>query len=288
MSKPIPRILSIAGSDSGGGAGIQADIKTASALGAYAMTAITAVTAQDTTGVHAVQLMSPELVRAQIVACLSDVGADAIRIGMLGSAQIVSVVAGVLRDHAASIPIVLDPVIASTSGTALLDADGVKLLRDELIPLSALVTPNLPETDILLGPGASQDPEAAGRAFLALGAGASLIKGGHGEGEALVDVLVTPEGTGHFPHARRITRQTHGTGCTLATAIAVGLAEDMTMCAAVGRAVAFVQHAMAAAPGFGRGNGPLDHAFRLRPGWVECEVAHVHWTWVQKNGSRNE
>ena len=145
------RLLAIAGSDSSGGAGIQADIKTATALGAYAMTAITAVTAQDTTGVHAVQLMPPDLVIAQIRACLDDIGADAIKIGMLGSGEIAAAVVETLRAHAAGVPIVLDPVLASTSGTPLLDETGVKILREYLIPLSALVTPNIPEAELLTG-----------------------------------------------------------------------------------------------------------------------------------------
>jgi hydroxymethylpyrimidine/phosphomethylpyrimidine kinase len=152
------RILSIAGSDSGGGAGIQADIKTACALGAYAMTAVTAVTAQDTTGVVMLQLMPPELVRAQIRACLEDIGADAIKIGMLGSGDIAAVVAEALHDFAASIPIVLDTVLVSTSGTALLDEAGEAILRERLVPLATIVTPNLPEAQRLTGIDAARDP----------------------------------------------------------------------------------------------------------------------------------
>lgn len=261
-----PRILSIAGSDSGGGAGIQADIKTAAALGAYAMTAITAVTAQDSEAVHAVALMPPQLVRKQIEACLDDIGADAIKIGMLGSADIALAVAHALRTIAASVPVVLDPVLVSTSGTMLLDAAGIAVLRDHLLPLAAVVTPNIPEAKTLTGLDASVDAEAAGEALLALGAKAALVKGGHGFGDMLVDTLVSAQGLGTYAHRRRDTRHTHGTGCTLATAIAVGLAQGRELADAVARAEAFVQRAIAGAPGFGRGRGPLDHLCDRAPG----------------------
>ena len=258
------RLLAIAGSDSSGGAGIQADIKTATALGAYAMTAITAVTAQDTTGVHAVELMPPDLVAAQIRACLDDIGADVIKIGMLGSAEIARAVAEVLHAKAAGIPIVLDPVLASTSGTALLDEAGVKVLREHLIPLSALVTPNLPEAEMLTGVSCADDAgiRRAGESFLAMGAKAVLIKGGHGRGEQLVDTLITPEGRDAFAFPRIDTPHTHGTGCTYATAIAVGLAEGRDLEDAIVRAVHYLRSAIETAPGLGRGHGPLNHRAR--------------------------
>jgi len=261
LTRTPPRILSIAGSDSGGGAGIQADIKTATALGAYAMTAITAVTAQDTADVHAVQLMSPELVAVQIVACLDDIGADAIKIGMLGSAAIASAVADVLHENVANIPIVLDPVLASTSGTPLLDEEGVKVLREKLIPLVALVTPNIPEAEALTGVACSDanTMRRAGEALIALGAKAALVKGGHGAGEALVDMLVTPRGHEAFSFPRIDTPHTHGTGCTYATAIAVGLAEGRPLSECVARAIHYLRNAIETAPGFGRGHGPLNH-----------------------------
>ena len=257
----IPRVLAIAGSDSSGGAGIQADIKTATALGAYAMTAITAVTAQDTTGVHAVHLMPPDLVVAQIRACLDDIGADAIKIGMLGSAEIADAVAETLRSYAPGIPIVLDPVLASTSGTPLVDEAGVKILRGHLIPLSTLVTPNIPEAELLTNAECSDDAgiTRAGEAFLAMGAKAVLIKGGHGRGEQLVDTLITREGRDAFAFPRIDTPHTHGTGCTYATAIAVGLAEGRELEAAVTRAVHYLRSAIETAPGLGRGHGPLNH-----------------------------
>jgi len=259
LSGHPPRILSIAGSDSSGGAGIQADIKTATALGAYAMTAITAITAQDTSGVYAVQLIPPDLVRAQILACLNDIGADAIKIGMLGSGKIARVVAETLHEIAPSVPVVLDPVLASTSGTSLLNDDGETVLREELIPLAAIVTPNIPEAQRLTSIDAAADPERAGRALLAMGARASLIKGGHGFGDMLVDTLVSSDGLATFAHARHDTRHTHGTGCTLSTVIACGLALGLALPEAVARAHAYVQEAIRAAPGLGAGHGPLGH-----------------------------
>jgi hydroxymethylpyrimidine/phosphomethylpyrimidine kinase len=257
----IPRLLAIAGSDSSGGAGIQADIKTATALGAYAMTAITAVTAQDTTGVHAVQLMPPDLVIAQIRACLDDIGADAIKIGMLGSAEIAAAVVETLRAHAASVPIVLDPVLTSTSGTPLLDDAGLKILREYLTPLSTLVTPNIPEAELLTEIRCADDAgiRRAGDALLAMGAKAVLIKGGHGRGENLVDTLITREGREAFAFPRIDTQHTHGTGCTYATAIAVGLAEGRGLEDAITRAVHYLRSAIETAPGLGRGHGPLNH-----------------------------
>lgn len=258
MTEKIPRILSIAGSDSSGGAGIQADIKTATVLGAYAMTAITAVTAQDSQGLRSVALMAPALVKQQIEACLGDIGADAIKIGMLGSGAIAEAVAAALREMAPSVPIVLDPVLMSTSGTALLDEDGERVLRDALVPLAALITPNIPEATRLGGVDAAANAEAAAQALLDLGAKAALVKGGHGFGDMLVDTLLTRAALHTFGHVRRDTRHTHGTGCTLATAIAVGLAQGRDLVDAVTRAEAFVQRAIMSAPGFGRGRGPLD------------------------------
>ncbi len=259
--KRLPRVLSIAGSDSCGGAGIQADLKTATALGAYAMTAITAVTVQDTKGVQETHLLPEGIVRAQILACLDDIGADAIKIGMLGSARIASAVADSLREYALSIPVVLDPVLASTSGTALLDEMGIRILRERLIPLATLVTPNLPEAELLTGIACNDASGArrAGEALVAMGAKAALVKGGHRQDQMLVDMLV---GTGtimEIEHPRSPTPHTHGTGCTYAAAIAVGLAERRNLAEAVTRAHDFVYGAIMSAPGFGRGHGPLNH-----------------------------
>lgn len=241
------RILIIAGSDSSGGAGIQADIKTASAFGAYAMTAITAVTAQDTTGVHAVHPIPPEIVRRQIRACLDDIGADAIKTGMLGSAELVEVVADTLARHAKNIPLVVDPVIESTSGTVFLKDDAIDVVKRRLIPLATLVTPN--------------DLEAR-RLVLDIAGTAVLIKGGHREdARGVVDVLMQPGG-GHreFISTRLNVTSTHGTGCALATAIASGLGEGMPLLDAIERARVYVHEAIRTAPGFGRGQGPLNFA----------------------------
>jgi hydroxymethylpyrimidine/phosphomethylpyrimidine kinase len=258
VTKPA-RLLSIAGSDSGGGAGIQADIKTASALGVYAMTAITAVTAQDTTGIGAVHPIPPAVVRAQIARCLADIGADAIKIGMLGAAAIAREVAAALPR---GIPLVVDPILASSSGTALADGGVIEVLKADLFPRATLITPNLPETEALCG-FALADPEdvlRAGEMLLSLGPDAVLIKGGHGSEATITDVLFTLDTPPRLFFAPRIeTRHTHGTGCTLATAIACGLAQGLPLTDAIARAHAFVQNAIATAPGFGHGSGPLNH-----------------------------
>jgi hydroxymethylpyrimidine/phosphomethylpyrimidine kinase len=256
-----PRILIIAGSDSSGGAGIQADIKTASAFGVYAMTAVTAVTVQDTRGVRAIHPIPVKIVREQIEACLSDIGADAIKIGMLGSKAIVGAVADALEKHGRRIPMVLDPAMVSTSGAALLARNAVAALKARLIPLATLVTPNIPEAQALTAMRGSHRGEAerSGRALMALGAGAALIKGGHATRATIDDVLVWPGGVEIYAFPRLKTRHTHGTGCTLATAIACGLAKGESLPLAVGRAREFVQAAIATAPGLGRGHGPLNH-----------------------------
>ena len=260
MSAGKPRLLIISGSDSGGGAGLQADIKTACAFGVYAMTAVTAVTVQDTRRVHAVQLMKPEIVAAQIAVCLKDIGADAIKIGMLGNAAIVRAVAAALKKHARDIPIVLDPVMVSTSGASLLDARGAEALKRDLFPLAAVVTPNLPEARALAGLRGSgrKDVESAARKLIAMGAQAALIKGGHSTRATLDDVLVWKGGVEIYAFPRLQTRHTHGTGCTLSTAIACGLAKGESLPLATGRAREFVQAAIETAPGLGKGHGPLN------------------------------
>ena len=261
---PTPRrLLVIAGSDSSAGAGIQADIKTAQAFGVYATTAVTAVTAQDTTGVHAVHLVSARLVGEQIACCLADIGADAIKIGMLGSGEIAVAVADVLERHAPGIPLVLDPVLVSTSGMSLLDKRGVAVLKSRLFPMATVVTPNLLEAESLSGlknaGGHREFVRAACNRLRTMGAGAVLIKGGHTAGDTIEDVLVSGGGEDVFAFPRLDVRHTHGTGCTLATAIACGLAEGLSLPLAVGRAREFVQRAMATAPGLGNGHGPLNH-----------------------------
>jgi hydroxymethylpyrimidine/phosphomethylpyrimidine kinase len=249
------RVLVIAGSDCSAGAGIQADIKTAQAFGCYAQTAVTAVTVQDTRRVHAIHAVPLEIVVAQIEACLGDIGADAIKIGMLGSAKLVKAVAAALKE--VRIPIVLDPVMASTSGKEFLGDKAVAALKGYLLPLATLVTPNLPETRRLTG---KRDTEGAARALIAMGARAALIKGGHATNATVDDVLVWKGGVETYAFPRLKTRHTHGTGCTLSTAIACGLAQNLSLPLSVGRAREYVQHALETAPGLGKGQGPLNHS----------------------------
>lgn len=253
------RLLIIAGSDSSAGAGLQADLKTAQAFNVYAQTVVTAVTAQDTRGVHAIQIMPPELVRAQIDAALNDIGADAIKIGMLGSAAVAAAVADALKKN--DLPLVLDPVLVSSSGTCLLDEAGVEILKSRLLPRATLVTPNLPESQALTGilPRTDEEYRRAADYFLALGCAHVLFKDGHGEGQTVRDVLVEGAALTPFVASRQDTRHTHGTGCTLATAIACGLAEGTALAPAVLRAQNYLQQAIRNAPGLGGGAGPLNH-----------------------------
>ncbi len=255
------RLLIIAGSDSGGGAGLQADIKTASAFHTYAMTAVTAVTVQNTEGVSGIHAVPPAIVAAQIVACLSDIGADAIKIGMLGSAATVKAVADTLARHAKRIPIVLDPVMVAKGGSKLLTTPAAAALKKHLLPLATIVTPNLPEMHTLTGVKGekTKDVERACRLLMAAGAKAALVKGGHSTGATVDDVLVWAKGVEVFAFPRLKTKHTHGTGCTLSTAIACGLARGDSLPLAAGRAREFVQKAIETAPGLGRGHGPLNH-----------------------------
>jgi hydroxymethylpyrimidine/phosphomethylpyrimidine kinase len=258
----MKRVLTIAGSDSGGGAGIEADIKTISALGAYACTSITAVTAQNTLGVAGVQFMPAEFVALSIKTVLEDIGADAIKLGMLGNAAIIEAVAAALPR---GVPLMLDPVMVATSGAVLLPDDAIAAMVSLLLPLATIITPNLPEAAKLTGlPVETQDQRiAAGVALRARGANAVLIKGGHGTGEMLTDYLITAEGVEPITLPRLPTRHTHGTGCTLAAAIATGLAQGMALPAAVHRARRYLQAAIETAPGFGAGHGPVNHLVRL-------------------------
>ncbi len=255
------RVLVIAGSDSGGGAGIQADIKTITALGGYAATAITALTAQDTFGVNGVHAVPPAFVRAQMRAVLDDIGADAVKTGMLGDAAMIGAICDELAPLAGNVPVVVDPVMVAKGGARLLEEAAVETLLRRLLPLAAVLTPNLPEAQALLG--YSVDAAAMGEAaeaLRALGAAAVLLKGGHLPGDEVVDVLATSAGTAWFRAPRIATSSTHGTGCTLASAIAAGLAQGMALHHAVARARAYVRAALATAPGFGGGHGPLNHA----------------------------
>jgi hydroxymethylpyrimidine/phosphomethylpyrimidine kinase len=258
------RVLTIAGSDSGGGAGIEADVKTISALGAYACTTITALTAQNTLGVAGVHAVPADFVRLSIKTVLADIGADAIKLGMLVNADIIRAVAETVPND---IPLVLDPVMVATSGAVLLPDAAIEAMRTLLLPRASIVTPNLPEAQKLTALPVGTEPEriAAGRALLARGARAALIKGGHGDGDTLTDYLVTPDGVEHITLPRLATRNTHGTGCTLASAIATGLAQGMTLPDAVRRARAYLHEAIRTAPGFGAGHGPVNHLVASPP-----------------------
>jgi hydroxymethylpyrimidine/phosphomethylpyrimidine kinase len=260
------RVLIVAGSDSGGGAGIQADIKAVTMQDAYAATAITALTAQNTEGVFAVLPIPPEFVRRQIEVVLADIGADAIKTGMLHDEPVIAAIAAALQEYAPDIPLVVDPVMVAKGGARLIEENAIAALKSLLIARAAVVTPNLVEAEILAGRTiASLDEmrQAAGE-LLALGCRAVLLKGGHLPGATVWDVLATQAGVRIWESPRLDTRHTHGTGCTLASALAAGLAQDLDVERAVERARDYVRRAIASAPGFGRGHGPLDHAHPLR------------------------
>lgn len=266
LGRMLPRVLIIAGSDSGGGAGIQADIKTVTLLGGYASTAITALTAQNTLGVSDVSGVDAGFVREQIRVVLDDIGADAVKIGMLFSREIVRAVAAELESRATTIPVILDPVMVAKGGAPLLEKDARSMLIERLFPIAALVTPNVPEAELLTGRTA-HDPDDLPRLaerLLTLGPAAVLVKGGHLEGDTVVDLLRTLDGAEErFEGPRVLTRSSHGTGCTLASAIATGVAEGLTLSSAIARARRFVLRALETAPGLGQGHGPLNHGFRL-------------------------
>jgi hydroxymethylpyrimidine/phosphomethylpyrimidine kinase len=262
--KPRGRVLIIAGSDSGGGAGIQADIKAITALGGYAATAVTAVTVQNTRGVFGVHPIPLDVVAAQARVVLEDIGADALKTGMLGSSEVVALVAELLDEVAA--PAVIDPVMVAKGGEPLLAAEAVEAVRSLLVPRAVLLTPNAPEAEALTGLTVDDEDglRRAGERLLALGARAVLMKGGHLGGERVVDLLMDGHGAHRFESARFPGGHTHGTGCTLASACAAGLAQGMTLSVAVERAHAYTAEAIRRAPGLGRGHGPLDHAWTLR------------------------
>jgi len=266
----IPVGLTIAGSDSGAGAGIQADLKTFAALGVYGVTVITAVTAQNTIGVRAVQEIDPENVLAQIDAVAEDFSIGALKTGMLSSAAIVEVVADAIRRHELG-PLVVDPVMIAKSGDRLLRADAVEALRRDLLPLAAVVTPNIPEAEVLAGRAihSRNDRLAAARAILQLGARAVIIKGGHADDDPILDLLIDQNGV-HEYRARRVnTTSTHGTGCTFSAAITAALARGQNLPAAVAQARDYVSRALVEAPGLGRGHGPMHH-------FPVVEAGHVH------------
>ena len=264
------RVLIIAGSDSGGGAGIQADIKTVTVLGGYAATAITAVTVQNTLGVSAIHDVPDAIIAAQIEAVLSDIGADAIKTGMLHKASVIHAVADALAPYP-DIPLILDPVMVAKGGAPLLQQEAVAALKERLIPRALLITPNVPEAEALLQVAGCtlQDADKkqmaeAAQKLLTLGSRAVFLKGGHLSGSEVTDVLMNtcnlqPETCNYYISPRIDTRHTHGTGCTLASAIAASIAQGMGLQAACARAHDYVHRAILAAPGLGKGHGPLGH-----------------------------
>ena len=264
----IPIALTIAGSDSSGGAGIQADLKTFSAFGVYGASVLTALTAQNTRGVAAVEPVPPSFVLAQMEAVLSDLEVGAVKTGMLANAAIVQAVAGRLRADPGR-PLVVDPVMVATSGDLLLELDAIEALKRELFPLALLITPNMPEAARLLDTReAASETEAVAQAeaLLALGCRAVLLKGGHGSGDTAVDILCDAGGIERLERPRVDTRHTHGTGCTLSAAIAALLAQGVGLREAVGRAKTYVWQALHAGRdlGVGHGNGPVDHLYAIR------------------------
>jgi hydroxymethylpyrimidine/phosphomethylpyrimidine kinase len=264
---PRGRVLIVAGSDSGGGAGIQADIKTVTALGGYAATAITALTAQNTQGVFGVHAVPPDFIRLQMRLVLDDIGADCLKTGMLHSAEVIAAVVEVVADRAPRTPLVVDPVMAAKGGASLLEPAAVDAVKRRLLPRATVITPNIPEAEALLGAriASAADMERAVKALLALGPQAALLKGGHMPGPEIRDVLATAGGRVTTFTAPRIdTRHTHGTGCTLASAIATGLAQNLSLVDAVARARDYVHEAIRRAPGLGKGHGPLDHGHTVR------------------------
>lgn len=264
MNEHVPRALTIAGSDSGGGAGIQADLKTFSALGVYGLSAITAITAQNTEGVRAAVDVAPQMIEEQIDAVMEDIGADAAKTGMLSSAVIVSTVARSVRKW--RLHVVVDPVMRSTSGTSLLQPDAAATLCSELLPLAEVVTPNIPEAEVLAGGRHIETLDAmreAAQAIHALGPRHVVVTGGHASGEP-VDVYFDGDQFVEFSGERIQTRHTHGTGCTFSAAIAAYLAQGLSVCEAVGEAKLYIINALRHAPGLGHGYGPLEHFWRYK------------------------
>jgi hydroxymethylpyrimidine/phosphomethylpyrimidine kinase len=258
MSQPV--VLTIAGSDSGAGAGIQADLKTFAALGVYGVSVVTAITAQNTVGVRAVQEIDPDVIAAQLDAVAEDFSIAALKTGMLSSPTIIDIVVAGVQRHALR-PLVVDPVMIAKSGDRLLREDAVETLRRALLPLADVVTPNIPEAEVLAGITirTHADRVAAGRAIITLGAHAVVIKGGHSDDDPIVDLLVDDDGVHEFRAARIVTRSTHGTGCTFSSAIAAALGRGEDLATAVGDARAYLSSALAQAPGLGHGHGPLNH-----------------------------
>ena len=260
------RVLSIAGSDSGGGAGIQADIKTVTALGGFAMTAITALTAQNTQGVYQIYNVPTSFVAEQIKVVLRDIGADSIKVGMLSHPEIIKVVCDTLTQEAPEVPIIVDPVMVAKGGASLLAEEAVDALKTLMVPRALVLTPNIPEAETLAGIVAPRVEEAEDLALAlsTLGPQAILLKGGHRDGEEVVDLLMEGDRVVEIYKSPRInTVHTHGTGCTLSSALAIGIAQGLTLSGSVERAREYVQEAIRTAPAYGGGHGPLNHAHTI-------------------------
>ena len=266
----LPVALTIAGSDSGAGAGIQADLKTFAAVGVYGVTVITAITAQNTVGVRAVQEIDLDVIGAQLDAVAEDFSIGALKTGMLSSAAIIEIVAAGIQRHRLG-PLVVDPVMIAKSGDRLLREDAVDALRRRLLPLAHVVTPNIPEAEVLAGrPIRTRDDRlAAAHAIMELGAQAVVIKGGHSQDDPIVDLLVDSQGVHEYRAARIVTTSTHGTGCTFSAAITAGLAIGLDLPGAVAEARDYLSRALASAPGLGHGHGPLNH-------FPALQEAHAH------------
>ena len=267
MSTPMTRIptaMTIAGSDSGGGAGIQADLKTFAALGVYGTSAITAITAQNTLGVTAIHEVPVEIIAAQIDAILTDIGADAVKTGMLSSSAIIETVARELERHGVT-RLVVDPVMVAKDGKRLLQEDAVDALRTRLLPLAAVVTPNVPEAEVLAGITirTPEDAREAARKIVALGAKSVVVKGGHLSGTHATDLFYDGKEFREYTAQRLDTKNTHGTGCTFASAIAAGLAKGLPLPEAIAQAKTYVTDAIRASLAIGSGHGPLNHFYRL-------------------------
>ena len=262
-SKPIPKAMTIAGSDSGGGAGIQADLKTFAALGVYGTSTLTAITAQNTVGVTAIHEIPTDVIASQIEAVLADIGADAVKTGMLANTAIIECVASQIQRHGVT-QLVVDPVMVAKSGDTLLREGAAQSLCTQLIPLAALVTPNIPEAQVLTGMEISSDNDmrVAARRVIEMGAGAVVVKGGHREGPA-TDLFYDGSNFREFTAPRMETANTHGTGCTFASAAAAGLARGMTLQDAVALAKDYVTEAIRHSFPMGRGHGPLNHFYKL-------------------------
>ncbi|MDX1975413.1 MAG: bifunctional hydroxymethylpyrimidine kinase/phosphomethylpyrimidine kinase [Rickettsiales bacterium] len=266
MAKPLGRVLVIAGSDSGGGAGVQGDIKTITCLSGYAATAITSITAQNTQGVYGIHDIPTEMIRRQIELVIEDIGVDAIKTGMLHTTDIIQTVADTLWPYISAIPLVIDPVMFAKGGSALLQPEALSTLKKRLIPMATVITPNIPEAEYLSGRDIRSlaDMKLAAKMMLSMGCRAVLLKGGHADGDEVTDILMSAEGCEVYRHKRIHSLHTHGTGCSMASAIATGLSQGLDLPQAVDRARKYVLKAIALAPQIGKGHGPLGHGHTVK------------------------